>query len=219
MSAHSNQNNICELAGCNNPVVKENYCILHGIVPDKNKEAFEQAVYDKINKKDFNFHAVVFIIPCSFSNISFETAHFSGALFTEKVDFSNAIFSGGADFSSAQFQYAPNFSNAKFCEEANFSNIRVYEKKTVKFYNTAFHGFSDFTGVVINGTCDFFGAKFYGKAKFVEMRIVGSVDFRFVEISENCKLLFQDTPMTILFPATTFPTIPYWGRCYFWSVW
>lgn len=85
-------------------------CILHSQNPDKDKNAFDEALVDHREKKGDDFRKFVFQ----------GNAHFSGVKFNGDVSFEEAKFRGGADFGGAKFGGSVDFRAAQFSSRTLF---------------------------------------------------------------------------------------------------
>src|SRR3954447_25280428 len=83
---------------------EEDLCILHSETPDKNKQAFDEALDTHRKEREGNFSFFVFPGEINFHGATFpEGADFHGATFTKGASFHGATFTKGADFSEATF--------------------------------------------------------------------------------------------------------------------
>jgi len=67
---------------CENPPWEadpEGLCILHSLVPEKDKNAFDQALQAKLAGEDYDFREVYFPGPVSFAKQKFTGGHFLAA--------------------------------------------------------------------------------------------------------------------------------------------
>ncbi len=131
---------------CENPPWEadpDGLCILHSLVSEKDKKAFDQALQAKLAREDYDFREVFFPGPVSFAKQKFtKLANFHGAKFVGWGDFREAEFLEGAEFSSARFVQAALFEKARFAGQVLFK------------------------GTEIGGEADFRGASFDGPAAF-----------------------------------------------------
>ncbi len=127
---------------CENPPWEadpQGLCILHCLVPEKDKNDFEQALQNKLAEEDFDFREVYFPGPVSFARQKFtKPANFHGAKFTGWSDFREAEFIGGADFSYARFAQAALFEKASFAGQVLFKNAEITGE--ADFRNASFDG-------------------------------------------------------------------------------
>jgi len=117
----------------------EGLCILHSLVPEKDKKAFDQAFKDKMAREDYDFREVFFPGPISFI----------GHKFNKGVNFRGAKFFGWANFREAEFADLADFSSAKFAQTAIFEKARFSGQALFK--NTEITGEADFRGATFDG--------------------------------------------------------------------
>jgi uncharacterized protein YjbI with pentapeptide repeats len=118
------------------------YCVLHAPRPDK-MAAFQRALSEKLERRDWNFAAVWFPADQSFYKVEFGVADFSFATFNGNARFSSASF-GRVEFGRTVFK-----ANAFFGWEVSF-------RSDATFFETVFEGEADF------GSAHFKGAYFHG---------------------------------------------------------
>ncbi len=123
---------------------EEGLCILHSRDPEKDEEAFEQALASHREENGDNFQHFVF---------PGHVDYFKGARFTESASFFCAIFNEGADFSSARFNGWADFSDVKFV-------------KSAKFLDATFTKGAMFSHAEFTEGADFCVAKFTEQASF-----------------------------------------------------
>ena len=108
----------------------EGLCILHSKDPQKDKEAFQKELHDRLNEKNYDFR--LFYFPegtCGFSNRIFEKkASFLKVNFQGKSYFSRVTFQDEISFLQATFQGEANFFKTIFLKEANFVQVAFKEK-------------------------------------------------------------------------------------------
>ncbi|MEP7337969.1 MAG: pentapeptide repeat-containing protein [Acidobacteriota bacterium] len=96
------------------------YCVLHYPSQDKTA-AFNSALQNKLEAKDFDFRGVWFPDPVAFGGFQFTRANFTRAIFSKPANFSQANFIESADFSEVTFYETVIFSGATFGAGAIFS--------------------------------------------------------------------------------------------------
>jgi len=117
----------------------EGLCILHSLVSEKDKAAFDQALQAKLAQEDFNFREVYFPGPVSFARQKFKkSADFHGVKFSGWGDFREAEFLEGADFSSSRFAQAALFEKARFAGQVLFKGVEIAGE--ADFRSTTFDG-------------------------------------------------------------------------------
>jgi uncharacterized protein YjbI with pentapeptide repeats len=177
----------------------DGYCILHSQNPDKDPEAFKEALrarWEQEDKQFYDLRAVFF--PGPFDSYSEDFCGSTG--FPERADFSRATFMKGADFSLVVFARGACFFQATFAEGA-------------KFFGDIFMGVADFSRATISGQIVFQyinpgGEPFRG-------------DFSFLTFNPQAVLSFQGVPLSkITFRGTDLRRVefhhvqwhPYRGR-------
>ncbi|MHB9071963.1 MAG: pentapeptide repeat-containing protein [Desulfobaccales bacterium] len=138
-----------EGAYCENPPWEndpEGLCILHSLVPEKDKTAFDQALQDKLAREDYDFREVFSPGPISLIGHKFKKpVSFHGTRFSGWADFREAEFVEGADFSHARFAQAALFEKARFAGQILFKETEVAGE--ADFRNAAFDGLAIFQGI------------------------------------------------------------------------
>ncbi len=124
----------------------EGLCILHSLKPDKDKNAFDQALKNRLTREEYNFREIFFPGPASFTKQKFK----------KPVSFRGTHFGGWADFREAEFTDAVDFSYARFSQAALFEKAR-------------FEGQCLYKGAEIAGEADFCGAFFGGPVIFQQI--------------------------------------------------
>lgn len=134
---------------CENPSWEtdpEGLCILHSLIPEKDKNAFDQALQDKLSSEDFDFREVFFPGPVSFPRQKFKKfANFHGAKFAGWADFRDAEFVAGADFSHAGFAQAALFEKARFAGQVLFKDTEITGE--ADFRDAIFESLAIFQGI------------------------------------------------------------------------
>ena len=174
------------------PGSESDKCILHSDDPNKDKQAFQNAIEthlklrgnnfggfvfpEKVNLNDFNFSKW----PTSFFMAKFlKGADFRRAKLYKRVDFTSAEFPKGANFYQATFSKSVSFNNATFSEWVNFNHVIFSEgtdfhgatfSKGSSFGSTKFHKGADFRGATFSEGGNFGGAEFVEKAYFIGAR-------------------------------------------------
>lgn len=124
----------------------EGLCILHSLVSEKDKNAFDQALQAKLAREDYDFREVYFPGPVSFAKQKFtKLANFHGAKFVGWGDFREAEFLEGAEFSSARFVQAALFEKARFAGQVLFKSVGIAGE--ADFRSTSFDGPAIFQNV------------------------------------------------------------------------
>lgn len=125
------------------------HCILHAQDPDKDREAFAEALESHLAKGSGDFRLIYFCGKAHFENCTFEEAYFDGATFKranfsgatfEKFNFSGATFNEQAVFSYCTFQGSFVFGGSNqhvlFAgAEVDFCNITLDPLGTIAFRN------------------------------------------------------------------------------------
>jgi hypothetical protein len=146
------------------------YCVLH-FPAEKDISAFENAVEEKIDRKDFQFRGVWF--PPDYPVLEYEF---------HKLLFNEAVFSTGLSFAYSTFNDLSDFSGAAF-----FASVRF---QAITFNAEADFGFAKFAGPL-----RFYGVSFNADANFAnatfmdEVRFVGDQDN--LMFNHGSELIFQ----------------------------
>ncbi len=134
---YSWEGHVCEIPSWETD--SEGLCILHSLVSEKDKDAFDQALQSKLAGGDFDLREVYFPGPASFGQHKFKVfANFHGARFTGWADFREAEFAEGADFSYARFAQAALFEKTRFAGQALFKGTEIAGE--ADFRGTSFDG-------------------------------------------------------------------------------
>jgi uncharacterized protein YjbI with pentapeptide repeats len=172
---------------CQNPtwaLDPEGLCILHSREKDKDPEAFDRFVKEKLDMKEYDFSGVFFPGSFSFSKRKFEKqASFSFAEFAGIVDFSEAEF-GLVRFQSVKFGMRVIFDSTKFNDISYFYMAKF--AKMAFFYNTIFTH-ANFELSNFNGKAIFEDAHFLDKANFEDARFLEGANFESVEFENEVK--------------------------------
>jgi uncharacterized protein YjbI with pentapeptide repeats len=178
---------------------EDELCILHSKDPDKDKEAFAEALTKHCKEKRHNFSRFVFPESIDFSNAHFyerakfigakfiqepkfcnshfhETAHFFRAEFISGADFSHAHFGKGAVFSRARFAAVTDFSHVVFTGPATFDQAKFVED--VYFPDAQFTRAADFSNTKFTGEADFGRVVFNGEVRFLATTFGWIADFQ-----------------------------------------
>jgi uncharacterized protein YjbI with pentapeptide repeats len=118
-------------------------CILHSEDPEKDKQAFGEALETHRRERGDNFR--FFVFP--------DAAYFKQTKFEGKADFRDATFLGRASFLRTHFSGSVSFENVVFLGKVFFSFIE-------------FWGDVDFTQTKFSGPADFTDSKFLKKVSF-----------------------------------------------------
>lgn len=144
-------------------------CILHSEVPDKNQEAFEEALDEHREDREGDFRWMVFPSMADFWDATFEEAYFPDATF-EEAYFRDATFNGGVSFSRA-FETSDEIR----LERADFSR-------------------SEFRGdVLFAGESEKDSAFAGGEVSFLDVGVASdaALKFRYADLS-RCRFLRTD---------------------------
>ncbi|MGO9570173.1 MAG: pentapeptide repeat-containing protein [Desulfomonilaceae bacterium] len=199
----------------------EDCCILHSHDPEKDRNAFAEALAVHREKREGSYSHFVFPAPVDFSGVTLtKVANFSDATFTQgakfcgtefkaRAIFMNATFAATADFSRAKFTQGANFLFTEFTE-ANFEFATLAEeahfldtkfRKQANFFYAAFTQGAEFVNVSFTEKARFFHAKFQGSTSFDGLEKLGDatqifsgieVDFRRVTIEPLDALVFRN---------------------------
>lgn len=170
-----------------------NYCVLH--YPGQDKiTAFNSAMQNKLELKDFNFCGVWFPEGVSFSRFQFSAptdfssatfnggANFFKARFTSDgsfrvadVNFNSAIFSADVDFRFADFGIDADFAKTQYRAIADFSNAKF--KAAAYFGGAKFGANAIFSYAKFGGDAFFFSANFSTATKFQDAAFSARADF------------------------------------------
>jgi uncharacterized protein YjbI with pentapeptide repeats len=154
----------------------EDLCVLHSQDPEKDKDAFEQALAAHRGKNGDNFEHFVFQEYADFRGVTFaHGANFSEAQFTEGADFFDATFQGRADFLGARFGQGAHFLHAKFNRGARFATAMF--AKIADFGLTTFARDADFGSTEFSEGADFHGATFAEGGNFIDTKFARPVNF------------------------------------------
>jgi uncharacterized protein YjbI with pentapeptide repeats len=205
----------CKGLPADNELDGKHYCVLHFPSGDKDLAAFDEAIKEKRQNKNFDFGGVYFPEDVSFSGATFkEGANFSDATFEGKAIFSDATFEGhvrlsrttfkgGANFSDATFAGWANFSDATFAGWADFRSatfegeaffFETTEETTFKegarFQGNTFNGEAIFR-TTFEGEANFYDATFEGRAEFILATFEGRANFS--RATFNGEAIFEES--------------------------
>jgi uncharacterized protein YjbI with pentapeptide repeats len=205
----------CKGLPADNELDGKHYCVLHFPRGDKDLAAFDEAIKEKRQNKNFDFGGVYFPEDVSFSGATFkEGANFSDATFEGKAIFSDATFEGhvrlsrttfkgGANFSDATFAGWANFSDATFAGWADFRSatfegeaffFETTEETTFKegarFQGNTFNGEAIFR-TTFEGEANFYDATFEGRAEFILATFEGRANFS--RATFNGEAIFEES--------------------------
>jgi Pentapeptide repeats (9 copies) len=162
------------------------FCVLH--YPGKGKvAAFDVALQNKLEAKDFNFRGVWFPQAVNFNKFEFSAtadfgyatfsamanfryatfnaiAYFGSATFSAAADFRYAIFSAAADFNSANFNAKADFSYATFSAAADFRSATF--SAAAYFGSAIFRAVANFRSAIFSSAAYFYSATFNAAADF-----------------------------------------------------
>lgn len=170
---------ICGLSDDADPA--QGLCILHSMKPDKDKQAFANALANHRQKEAENF--AYFVFP--------ESANFRKATFTHQGNFSQTRFLKGADFVEAKFHQGVDFTEAKFGEESLFVQVQFLGRRA-NFFGAEFINGVSFSGAKFGRGAIFASVKFVkGDIRFFMAEFVKGADFRSTEF--NGPTLFRGT--------------------------
>jgi uncharacterized protein YjbI with pentapeptide repeats len=148
------------------------------------------------------------------TNISFESARFSGrwvfqdvrfidpvdfdgATFLSHVSFSNCYFGDLALFSSTRFERAASFYGTTFCEEVTFGHDKDSQgydgsfipaarfEREASFNRTKFLAKADFGGAIFSSEVEFNNAAFEGPVSFERCRFNAGASFNESSVRES----------------------------------
>jgi uncharacterized protein YjbI with pentapeptide repeats len=193
----SSYSSACEGLGFYDEHEGKQYCVLHLPSADKDLAAFDEAIMEKRQNKDFDFGGVYFPENVSFSGAAFKGgASFSDATFEGLAYFSNATFEGLAYFLSAAFEAEAIFGETTFKEGASFQG-NTFRMEAI--FQTTFEGEANFYGATFEGRAVFFLATFEGSANFSRATFNGEAIFEESTFKEEGKFWsLQTTSRTVL---------------------
>jgi uncharacterized protein YjbI with pentapeptide repeats len=201
----------CEGLGFYDEHEGKQYCVLHFPSADKDLAAFDEAIMEKRQNKDFDFGGVYFPENVSFSGATFkEGASFSDATFEGRANFSDAAFEGGVSLWRTTFKGGARFSDATFEGWANVSNATC--EGWADFSNATFEGWANFGettfkegasfqgntfrmeaifGTTFEGEANFYDATFEGRAEFILATFEGRANFS--RATFNGEAIFEES--------------------------
>ncbi|MGB8993241.1 MAG: hypothetical protein WCD80_14395 [Desulfobaccales bacterium] len=165
-------------------------CILHSQNLNKERDLFDAAFLEKIEKGDYDFRSIIFPYHYSFKERVFESeVNFSGAKFIHGATFFKAVFEDGVNFSDTKFygkrsddeiatgQYhiGVDFTYSIFKNIANFSlsefdlNVDFLLTEfycSAEFYGAKFRGLIHFSPTITTNYVNFNSSEFYGALYF-----------------------------------------------------
>ncbi len=119
------------------------HCILHAENPDKDQDAFAEALETHLATGTGDFRHIHFCGTADFARCTFEAANFHGATFEKWADFLGATFKESVSFTRATFNEV-SFIDATFNKEANFRGATF--NKRANFSHCTFRGSALFEG-------------------------------------------------------------------------
>ena len=141
-------------------------CLMHSRNQNKDKDAFQSLIKDKIRSNDYNFQGYFFPI-IAFNEETFYNANFSYTIFYNYVSFEKAIFNGRTIFTCSIWLDDVNFSGATFNGHTDFRFVTFSEK-------------ADFSFTKYNKSALFLMANFLGYSRFWFSSFIGNVEFEYV---------------------------------------
>ena len=184
---------LCKYEGCNHPVNRpydDNYCLFHAPKEFKgiSVKRFNELIFEKIEKEDFNFEGYVFP-----GDIHFK----KDAQFRGKSIFNSALFLGDTNFTEVLFQKSAFFRKALFAGD-------------VHFRKSTFSGITDFFLTHFSGEADFISVQFLGGTSFISSQFEGGSDFFSAKFTRDV-----DFYSTQFFNNVNFKGVKFWGNINF----
>ena len=178
-------------------------CILHSTSPNKDKEAFAEALEAHRQKKGDTFLKFNFPYLADFGGATFsQTAQFADATFSGGAHFGGATFSGGADFGGATFSQMAQFEGATFSQMAQFEGA-------------TFSQMAQFEGATFSGWVDFFLATFSERAHFGHATFSQMAQFAAATFSQMAQFGFATFSEEAHFGGATFSQTAHFGDATF----
>ncbi|MBD3398050.1 hypothetical protein GF413_03155 [Candidatus Micrarchaeota archaeon] len=197
--ANCRYHSICGLEADNNS--REGLCILHSKDPNKDRQSFNNHLYQRIDNGNFDFSHFVFPEGISFGDKHFNrdislsnavflgSVNFRSALFDKKANFNDAEFHGDAIFQEIQAREYISFMSAKFCQEADFFHAKFHDSSN--FNRTSFCGLANFNWCSFGKSTSFRKAEFWYHSYFSNTTFAGAILFE--NVIFLCKSEYQGT--------------------------
>lgn len=180
----------CKYEGCNHPINRpydDNYCVFHAPKEFKgiSVSQFNELIFEKIEKEDFNFEGFVFPGDIHFKkDTQFrEKSTFNSALFLGETNFTEVRFLKGVSFRRALFTAAVNFRKSAFLGITDF--FSTHFSSNADFIAVQFRGGTSFISSQFEGESDFFSAKFARDVDFYSTQFFNNVNFKRVKFGGN----------------------------------
>lgn len=167
----------------------DDFCILHSPNPEKDQQAFKQALAEHRQGREGEFNHFVFPGTADFSDAEFGPgADFTDAIFRGTADFRKATFNGDASFVEAEFIQEASFQEAVFAKGVNFNDAHF--GKRADFVKAAFVRLIS-VGATFDGPASFLFATFSEMASWYGTTFGEAATFSYATFREETS--FEET--------------------------